>query len=339
MAQPQRKEEPQSSRTKSPLTLDLDLSRPTTPRRSTEPTALFPQSSTYSNPSSLAIRTRNRSPYSRTHQRTKSSTSASLAPPMTRAHTSPVTDTAGHVLLSTIKGRPSSPLTTLPFRQSPLRKPSIDSFSSFGSQLDIGETISENSELDLTPKATDSSDTDSMLSSPLPIHHTFPRSSRRRPSSPLHHIVQSTLHTSTSNPTLNNANSPNSVGKFKDDIYPSNYSFSSSSMPSTPTSLRSRSPSISSLETIPDSPDAEEAAQEADIISRLKAAADSEAAREDVSRRRGSLETMGRGSGGMVNLGTNGFGVVYGSRDKRKRWSVCGAERRGDLDLETIWED
>lgn len=28
-----------------------------------------------------------------------------------------------------------------------------------------------------------------------------------------------------------------------------------------------------------------------------------------------------------------------GRSDKRKRWSVCGAERRGDLDLETIWED
>lgn len=33
------------------------------------------------------------------------------------------------------------------------------------------------------------------------------------------------------------------------------------------------------------------------------------------------------------------LGLTYGSRDKRKRWSVCGAERRGDLDLETIWED
>ena len=28
-----------------------------------------------------------------------------------------------------------------------------------------------------------------------------------------------------------------------------------------------------------------------------------------------------------------------GGSEKRKRWSVCGAERRGDLDLETIWED
>jgi hypothetical protein len=34
-------------------------------------------------------------------------------------------------------------------------------------------------------------------------------------------------------------------------------------------------------------------------------------------------------------------GVVMRGRstEKRKRWSVCGAERRGDLDLETIWED
>jgi hypothetical protein len=29
----------------------------------------------------------------------------------------------------------------------------------------------------------------------------------------------------------------------------------------------------------------------------------------------------------------------FGARDKRKRWSVCGAEKRGDLNLETIWED
>lgn len=25
--------------------------------------------------------------------------------------------------------------------------------------------------------------------------------------------------------------------------------------------------------------------------------------------------------------------------DKRKRWSVCGGEKRGDLELETIWEE
>lgn len=96
--------------------------------------------------------------------------------------------------------------------------------------------------------------------------------------------------------------------------------------------MRSRSPSISSLETIPDSPDAEEAALEAERIAQLKAAADAadgdEAALE--AKRMANLESGTRGR----TLGTS-----YGSRDKRKRWSVCGAERRGDLDLETIWED
>lgn len=83
--------------------------------------------------------------------------------------------------------------------------------------------------------------------------------------------------------------------------------------------MRSRSPSISSLETIPDSPDAE---LEAEQIAKLKAAAD----REDQSE-----EGVRRGMGGDV-------GGRGGMKEKRKRWSVCGAERRGDLSLETIWE-
>ncbi|RPA85526.1 hypothetical protein BJ508DRAFT_177674 [Ascobolus immersus RN42] len=76
------------------------------------------------------------------------------------------------------------------------------------------------------------------------------------------------------------------------------------SHPATP---RSRSPSISSLETIPDTPDAE---QEAEL--------------EPIPVKR-SL-SMGR------QLGMNG-------KMDRKRWSVCGAEKRTDLNLETIWED
>jgi hypothetical protein len=32
-------------------------------------------------------------------------------------------------------------------------------------------------------------------------------------------------------------------------------------------------------------------------------------------------------------------GSRWGAGDKRKRWSVCGGEKRGDLDLETIWEE
>jgi hypothetical protein len=34
-----------------------------------------------------------------------------------------------------------------------------------------------------------------------------------------------------------------------------------------------------------------------------------------------------------------GFGRNGGSGRERKRWSICGGERRADLDLETIWED
>jgi hypothetical protein len=80
--------------------------------------------------------------------------------------------------------------------------------------------------------------------------------------------------------------------------------------------VRSRSPSISSLETIPDTPDAEAEAIEAEKLDRLRRA--SEGGSEAVRRR---------------DLGG------FGNRDKRKRWSVCGAEKRSDLNLETIWED
>ena len=92
--------------------------------------------------------------------------------------------------------------------------------------------------------------------------------------------------------------------------------------------MRSRSPSISSLETIEDSPDAEEIAIEEDRIARLKAAAD----REDGGEQRRSSLDVPEGRGRSLGLG-------FGKRDSRKRWSVCGAERRQDLDLETIWED
>jgi hypothetical protein len=99
------------------------------------------------------------------------------------------------------------------------------------------------------------------------------------------------------------------------------------------------------LETIADSPDAEEAALEAERLAKLKAAADAVDAADAAtngstsddnnSQGRGSLEVPGAGGrAGIISLGTG-----FGSRDKRKRWSVCGAERRGDLDLETIWED
>lgn len=64
-------------------------------------------------------------------------------------------------------------------------------------------------------------------------------------------------------------------------------------------------------------------------MAKLRAAAEgSDGEESGESRGRFNLDVPSRGR----TLG-------LGSRDKRKRWSVCGAERRGDLDLETIWED
>lgn len=117
------------------------------------------------------------------------------------------------------------------------------------------------------------------------------------------------------------------------ETYPAHSTSSTSSVPSTPTSLRSRSPSISSLETIPDIPDEEdEALEEEDRIAELKAAADAVDATGS-NRRRGISD--------LANpTGPRGGANLYIPRnEKRKRWSVCGAERRQDLDLETIWED
>ncbi len=318
------------------LESETNITRPPNPRRSTEPT-----SETASKPSgnsTLPIRSRNRSPFSRTHLRSRSSTSPLSAPPMTRAHSSPMMDTTSRVLMSPITGRPASPLGPPGRRVSPLRRPIEDTYPSFGGYSDIWETISENQELELTPRAS-TTDADPVLSSPLSIPHAFPRH-RRRPSSPLYQFGQSAPSTSSTNSASASSGSSPSLAPTKfNESYPSTISFSSSSMPSTPTSFRSRSPSISSLETIPDSPDAEEAALEIEKLARLKAVADEEAdgtSGGDAQQRRSSVESPTPRS--MV-LGTNSFGVVFGARDKRKRWSVCGAERRGDLDLETIWED
>ncbi|KAI4248705.1 MAG: hypothetical protein LQ352_005856 [Teloschistes flavicans] len=263
---------------------------------------------------------------------------------MARAHSSPVPDTLNQPVYPTAV-RPSSPLGLPGRRRSPLRRSSDEPFSSFSNQLDmsvVGETISENHELDLTPRAPRETSTYNMatpdsngvapISPSFSIHNTFPRT-RRRPLSPstanptnqihLNPATSIPLRTSTSSPSLHlNA----SAIQFNEP-YPLNSSFSSttSSIPSTPTSFRSRSPSISSLETIEDTPDEE---LEAENIARLKAAAD----REDAANKEAAGDS---GEEGVVRR----RGAGLGRSDKRKRWSVCGAERRGDLDLETIWED
>lgn len=280
---------------------------------------------------------------------------------MTRAHSSPVVDTTGRFIMSTPPTQPMSPLgapMSTPRRRSPMRRATDDAYPSFGfaGSLDIGETISEKDELELTPRGSKNTDNSTTPNSPLLTpHSTFPRS-RRRPASPLHHLTSPLgipsparhpqLRSSVSSPSLATLSNSNSSSIRYNETYPSSStstSYSSSSMPSTPTSLRSRSPSISSLETIPDSPDAEEAALEAEQVARLKAAADreSETGSEEGGKELGrGRRRIGGGGGGLFGFASSG-GVGYGGgrADKRKRWSVCGAERRGDLDLETIWED
>lgn len=290
----------------------LSTSRPESQRRATAPDSPLTPSPFANISANLPLRPRTRSPFARGHARSRSSSSSLSAPQMTRAHSSPMP--------GTLYPRPSSPLGPPLRHRSPMRKPTDETFSSFGNQLDIDQTISENSELDLTPRAT--VEYDSMPASPTPYtHSTFPRS-RRRPASPLHQISSSAFTTPTTprNTLRACTSTPSLAGSQYNESYPSNsaYATSSGSVPSTPTSLRSRSPSISSLETIPDSPDAE---LEAEQIAKLKAAADREDQSEEGARRRIGGDT-GRG----------------GSKEKRKRWSVCGAERRGDLSLETIWE-
>jgi hypothetical protein len=303
--------------------------RPTTPRSQTAP-------SFETTPASSLTQPRNRSPYSRSHMRSQSGPGLN-APPMTRAHSLPtVMHPTGNLTLSPSPvplNRSSSPLRSPKRTRSPrgleprpltagphdrygsgIRPASVGSFEGAPSVCDI----SEDAELELTPRA--SSGVASLYSS------TGSLSRRRRPASPLYQVFVpfGTPGTSSVSTPTSTASSPLLAPSKFNEHYPA--SLASSSVPSTPTSMRSRSPSISSLETIEDSPDAEDEALEADRIARLKAAADREDGGEE---RRSSLDVPeGRGR----SLG-------FGKRDSRKRWSVCGAERRQDLDLETIWED
>ncbi|KAI9813412.1 MAG: hypothetical protein M1827_004087 [Pycnora praestabilis] len=324
--------------------------RPLIPRRVTEPTS---ESSLPQMPpvESLPLRPRNRSPFSRSHLRSRSSASSFAAQSMMRSHSMPTVDTGSRILMSTTR-RPASPLGSQGRYRSPSRRYQEDTTHAFGGQglLDVGESISEIPELDRMNEHGARLDT---LYNPLPLpptsNNSFPR--RRRPSSPLQQLSRSPILGSVTQPTPTSANSSPLIGptKFSEPFPTSIYfpqSFSSaSSLPSTPTSVRSRSPSISSLETIPDSPGAEEAAVAAEQIAQLKAIAESTEEGNNVvdtigPRCRGSSDCSGAGRIGFGSTGGgSSLGVTYGSRDKRKRWSVCGAERRSDLDLETIWED
>lgn len=311
--------------------------RPSTPRAQTDPST--PRSQTEFSSDMFPThqpRPRNRSPYSRSHLRSSSGSSTLYAPPMTRAHSLPSVSPNGHLALSPSPlpmARPSSPLRSPKRTRSPFRV-AEESYAHSGAPSVCD--ISEDAELELTPKAGGVPIIPAFQPSPLSNLYSgsssLTRSGRRRPASPLHQVAVS-LGTPTSAPAISTPTSASSspllsASKFNEPFpslnvhYPS--SITSSSVPSTPTSMRSRSPSISSLETIEDIPDAEEEAIEADRIARLKAAAEG----SEEGTRRSSLDVPGE----RRNLG-------FGKRDARKRWSVCGAERRENLDLETIWED
>ncbi|KAI1500089.1 hypothetical protein F5X99DRAFT_257067 [Biscogniauxia marginata] len=287
----------------------LDLNRkPANLRRSTEPTS--PSSPLWPTAASLPYRPRTTSPLSGSHTRSKSV--ASLATPtMGRTRSMPGVDGAGRILYPPLV-RPASPSGS-PSRHRMPRKPVDDVFPPTSpvrsSVLDGERRLAELNNSPATGPTSASS-----------ISH-------RRTTSPLRHPTYSTVGT---NSTPGTPSSVASSPTYRFEGSSSSYYFpsyhTSSSVSSTPSSVRSRSPSISSLETIPDSPDAEEAALEADRIAQLKA--DADAVEGGDAKGRSSLDAPIRGR----TLGIN-------SRDKRKRWSVCGAERRGDLDLETIWED
>lgn len=278
--------------------------KPPTMRRATDPSPSSPISPTW-NAAALPYRPRTTSPLSGNHTRSKSAANL-VPPPMGRAQSMPGLNGLGQLLIP----RPQSPKGS-PNRTRAMRKP-VDEIYPPASPTRSSVLGPERHHL---PERS-SSPTLGMTSSPLVRH--------RRTSSPLRHAASNSTGSLPSSVASSPLHRP--YDSFNDSyIFSSTYA--PSSVPSTPISVRSRSPSISSLETIPDSPDAEEAAVEAEKIAQLKAAADAEDGGEPKGR--SSLDTPARGRT------LPGFGT----RDKRKRWSVCGAERRQDLDLETIWED
>ncbi|KAI1430018.1 hypothetical protein F5Y12DRAFT_217296 [Xylaria sp. FL1777] len=292
---------------------DSDPNRkPPTLRRSTEPPS--PSSPLFPSSASLPYKPRTASPLSGLHTRSKST--ASLTPlSMGRTRSMPGVDGTGRLLYPP-QLRPASPSGS-PSRHRAPRKPVDEAYPP--------PSPARSSVLDSDRRHVERS---SSPTPSLPSASTLP--SYKRASSPLQHSAYSSPTPSFTFPGPSSSGTASPFLRLENST--TGYSFSyypSSSVPSTPTSMRSRSPSISSLETIPDSPDAEEAALEAERIAQLKAAADAADGAEGAdSKSRANLDVPVRGR----TLGV-------GSRDKRKRWSVCGAERRGDLDLETIWED
>lgn len=295
--------------------LDLNvIKKPAVTRRSTDPIPSHYSSSNpwTPSPSAIPFRPRTASPLSGTHTRSLSATSLATAPSMSRARSMPGVNGSGHILLSP-QLRPASPCS--PSRVRTPRNPSDEAFPPMSPvRTTVLEPERRSSERSSSPSLRSSSGSSTRY---------------RRTSSPFRNLPPPSNVSYMALPvTPSSASSPLYRGY---DTLGMGFGGSLSSVPSTPTSARSRSPSISSLETIPDSPDAEEAALEAERQAQLQAAANEAAEGSD-----SSSDSKGKGS---LDTPSRGRTLAFGSRDKRKRWSVCGAERRGDLDLETIWED
>ncbi|KAL5347090.1 hypothetical protein ACLOAV_008233 [Pseudogymnoascus australis] len=307
-------------------------------RRATDPT---PSSPLGWGPTTVAYRPRNISPYSRGHVRSHSAASTPT-PPMSRAKSMPGVSKVGFFNIGS-PARPSSPAGS-PNRNRALRKPVDEVFpaaapppNNRGLKIDTSDHVAipeeveeEEEEEEETPRGYGYERSASPGLIPSTSHPLLRRSSSPSRNLSIHYPTSgATTPTSpssiTSSPLYPTSRYDGRYDSFSAYHYPS----STSSVPTTPSSLRSRSPSISSLETIPDTPDAEEAALEAERIAQLKAAADAAEGESDDGARGGGDAVVGRG-----RKLSPGFG-----RDKSKRWSVCGAERRGDIDLETIWED
>ncbi|KAM0254459.1 hypothetical protein ACHAQJ_006799 [Trichoderma viride] len=293
-------------------TLDLDMARkPPNLRRSTDPSPTSTTAFSWTPMVALPYRPRTTSPLSGiTHIRSRSAASIG-ASPMGRTQSMPGVTGSGHLLYSP-QFRPASPAQS-PSRVRTPRKP-------------VDEAFPMTSPVRTSVLDHDRLPADRSGSPVLGVSTNGTLARVRRPSSPIRNLSQSSTG---SLPTLPSTPTSSSSSLYRAyDPFSSSYG-ALSSVPSTPTSLRSRSPSISSLETIPDSPDAEEEALEAERLAQLKAAADASDAGD-------ASDAKGRGS---LDLPARGRTMAFGSKDKRKRWSVCGAERRGDIDLETIWED
>lgn len=305
--------------------------RPELPQRSSDPYA-----SSSSQLPHVRAKPRTHSPLPRGHLRSHSAYTGA-PPPMTRTRSLPLVATSSPFASSPSHSpaRPSSPLRPPPnTRSSPRRsfeegRPSLSNLP--GPAFTEIEIIAEDSELDLTQ--SNNRDTPG---SPIPAFSVaFSRSNsgrgRRRPTSPLYQQTQPTdIPTGSGSPSLSSSrfNEPHPFA-----------SPAASSIPSTPTSFRSRSPSISSLETIPDSPDAEEEAAEEHHIARFKAAAEAASAAAVEAETTRKLRDIGLVVPHAVSNDTGSAWSPQRLKEKRKRWSVCGAERRGDFEMETIWED